>query len=90
MIEYDWLYVNSILTNRRITDRIREFNAFTDIEFNPEKSKNCQAHSVAMAVGVLRAGIDQTIPIDRETFLDKFRDYYNSQAYSIIVGWGQK
>lgn len=87
---YDWLYINSILTNRRITDAIREFNAFTDIEFNPEKSKNCQAHSVAMAVWALRTGIDEPIPMNRETFMGKFGDYYNSQAYSIIEGWGQK
>lgn len=85
---YDWLYLNSILVNGRVTDGICEFNAFTDIEFNPQKSKNCQAHSVALAVWMLRTGMDETLPIEPATFLRKFGEYYDSQSYSIISEWG--
>lgn len=86
---YDWLYLNSIIPNRYITDGIRDYNAFTDIEFNPEKSKNCQAHSVAMAVWALRTGTAASIPMNRDAFLERFGEYYNSKAYSIIAGWGK-
>lgn len=87
---YDWLYVNAILTNRRIANDIREFSAFTDIEFNPKKSKNCQAHAVAMAVWALRGGLSHTIPTSKEEFLTTFGPYYESSGYSAILGWGER
>lgn len=45
---YDWLYVNALYPHRDWLQRIRVFFGFTDIEFNPEKSLNCQARSCAL------------------------------------------
>jgi hypothetical protein len=45
---YDWLYLNALLQNKNISDQILNYDAFTDIEFNPKKSYNCQAYSAAL------------------------------------------
>nr|WP_197684215.1 hypothetical protein [Vaginimicrobium propionicum] len=34
-----------------------QFDAFTDIEYNPKKSVNCQARSVAKVVGLWRRNL---------------------------------
>jgi hypothetical protein len=50
---YDWLYVNAVFPHRKwLTTRLRRFNGFTDIEFNPERSINCQARSCALFVAL--------------------------------------
>ena len=48
---YDWLYINILLNNQYFLDnqdKLNEFDIFTDIEFNPEKSFNSQAHALAL------------------------------------------
>jgi len=40
---YDWVYVNAIFEHREwLRSRLPKYAAFTDIEFNPERSINCQ------------------------------------------------
>ena len=45
---YDWIYINALMKNREISEKVLEVDCFTDIEFNPEKSINCQARSAAL------------------------------------------
>lgn len=45
---YDWLYLQAIYINRNDLLGLDYFAAFSDIEFNPYKSINCQARSVAL------------------------------------------
>jgi hypothetical protein len=45
---YDWLYLGAIFPHRDWLSRLEKFVGFTDIEFNPERSINCQARSVAL------------------------------------------
>lgn len=45
---YDWLYINALLKNPTLAREVTDRDGFTDIEFNPEKSINCQARSVAL------------------------------------------
>ena len=54
---YDWLYINALLQNKDLIDELLEYTTFTDIEFNPEKSINCQAKSVALFVGLIKDNI---------------------------------
>lgn len=54
---YDWLYINALSLHKDLNEKIVEFDAFTDIEFNPEKSINCQAKSVAIYVSLYRSGL---------------------------------
>ncbi|MCQ0987186.1 DarT1-associated NADAR antitoxin family protein [Jiella marina] len=55
---YDWLYLNAIFPHRdwlknRVDGEMR-YDGFTDIEFNPTKSVNCQAKSCALFVSLMR------------------------------------
>lgn len=54
---YCWLYANAAVQNIELLEQAREFDAFTDIEFNPARQVNCQAKALAIAVGLLRAGM---------------------------------
>jgi hypothetical protein len=45
---YDWLYINALLKNEELVRLVTDVDGFTDIEFNPEKSINCQARSAAL------------------------------------------
>jgi hypothetical protein len=51
---YDWLYVNAIYPHREWLERLFAYAGFTDIEFNPSKSINCQARSCALFVSLMR------------------------------------
>jgi hypothetical protein len=53
---YDWLYVNALYPYRDWLERLDQFAGFTDIEFNPERSLNCQARSCALFVALQRRG----------------------------------
>lgn len=54
---YDWLYINALLKNEQLADEAGEYDYFTDIEFNPEKSVNCQARSAALYLSLSRRGL---------------------------------
>ena len=49
---YDWLYIQALLENPYFADQLLQYDAFTDIEFNPQKSINCQAHAAALYVAL--------------------------------------
>lgn len=51
---YDWLYISAIAPHREYLQRLEQYAGFTDIEFNPEKSINCQARSCAIFVSLVR------------------------------------
>jgi len=54
---YDWLYINALQQNKLLAEEAINFSAFTDIEFNPKKSINCQAYSLAFYVSMVHVGI---------------------------------
>jgi len=54
---YDWLYVNALHFNDELAKEVMEYDSFTDIEFNPQKSINCQARSVALFVALKKQGL---------------------------------
>lgn len=71
---YDWLYLNSL---RELADQddeinrvLRRFDAFTDIEFNPDKSFNCQARSCALYVALEEGGDLARALTDPVTFIE--------------------
>jgi hypothetical protein len=52
---YDWLYITALYEYRDWLRRhIFKYAGFTDIEFNPERSINCQARSCALLVTLLK------------------------------------
>jgi hypothetical protein len=54
---YDWLYLRALESNPTLAEFLTRFGAFTDIEFNPEKSINCQARSAALYVALQHRGL---------------------------------
>jgi hypothetical protein len=51
---YDWLYIEAVRNKEDLLNELKEYDAFTDIEFNHHKSLNCQARSAAVVVSLLR------------------------------------
>lgn len=68
---YNWIYINALYTHKEYLDALNKYEAFTDIEFNPNKSINCQARSVAIAVGLKKAGILDKCISDEKVFLSE-------------------
>ena len=54
---YNWLYVNALLEHPDLAQELLDYDAFTDIEFNPDKSRNCQAEAAAVFVALARRGL---------------------------------
>ena len=76
---YDWLYINAV--NQKLNndteflfENISGYSAFTDIEFNPKKSLNCQARSCAVFVSLVRKNLLSIALESRESFLDILSD----------------
>lgn len=69
---YDWLYVNALGQeyNKDLARQIVEYDAFTDIEFNPQKSVNCQARAVALFVSLYRRELLQRVLDDPQYYVD--------------------
>jgi len=71
---YDWLYINSLKQNPRLADALINYNCFTDIEFNPKRSINCQAYSAALYVYLQKQGELENATETQESFLYFLRD----------------
>lgn len=69
---YDWLYIKALTQNPAYSQKMMEFDAFTDIEFNPEKSFNCQARSAAIYVSLRIQGLLDEVISDPETYISFF------------------
>ncbi len=57
---YSWLYFIALNQNKSLTKDILEYQAFTDIEFNPQKSLNCQAYSAALYSAMIKNELLET------------------------------
>lgn len=79
---YDYIYINALLQDRDFSDNLLEYDAFTDIEFNPEKSINCQAYSAALYVSLLENNFLQDVRNDKEAFLDLAKKEYDRRKLS--------
>lgn len=67
---YNWLYINTLNLYDELVEQLTNYNAFTDIAFNPEKSINCQAEAAAIYVSLHKQGLLQEALKDKDTFLD--------------------
>ena len=51
---YNWLYISALREHPDLAAELLEYDAFTDIEFNPDRSRNCQAEAAAVFVSLNR------------------------------------
>ena len=66
---YNWLYINALNSNEELAEAIMNFDAFTDIEFNPQKSLNCQAEAVALFVSLKKNNLLQKVLKNKDDFM---------------------
>ena len=77
---YDWLYVNALVQNIELAREATIYKGFTDIEFNPSKSLNCQARSAAIFVSLIANNCLDLALESPESFLNVTKNYYNNRA----------
>jgi hypothetical protein len=79
---YDWLYLSAVRAAVQDApdglDELLACDAFSDIEFNPDKSINCQARSCALLVSLHRMG--ETAVVDDP---DRFIQLLTSYGYGV-------
>lgn len=66
---YNWLYLNALQAHPELAEPLMQYDAFTDIAFNPEKSLNCQAEAAAIYVSLRRRGLLEDALKSQEDFL---------------------
>lgn len=66
---YDWLYINALKKQPHLASQLLDYSAFTDIEFNPERSINCQAYSIALFASLQRRGLLDEAAASKARFL---------------------
>lgn len=80
-IFYDWLYLNALRQCPALLYQANECDAFTDIEFNPSRSINCQAYALALACSLMRRGIFEEATASIQFFLHCVRSSTISNAH---------
>lgn len=53
---YNFLWISALRQHDDLAEAVAAYDAFTDIEFNPQRSINCQAIAAAMYVGLAWSG----------------------------------
>ena len=66
---YNWLYIKSLHKNQFLANQIINYDTFTDIEFNPNKSKNCQAEACSIYVYLYKSNLLDFALSSKENFL---------------------
>ncbi len=77
---YDWLYINALRCQPALSGQLSGFDAFTDIEFNPKKSINCQAYSVALYRALMARGLLDALLSSPADFVDTITRYQASNS----------
>lgn len=61
---YNWLYIQALMEHPGLMRQMKDFDSFTDVEFNPAKGSNNQARACAIYTSLAKAGL-----------LEKTRDF---------------
>lgn len=72
---YDWLYITAIFPHREWLSRLNRYAAFTDIEFNPRHSINCQARSCALFLTLKSRNLLEGAVVSPSNFIDTLSQY---------------
>ena len=49
---YEWIYLHALQEHPELAKHLPDYRGFTDIEFNPKRSINCQARAAALYVAL--------------------------------------
>lgn len=70
---YDYIYIQALAQHEELWDTLVSFDHFTDIEFNQQKSLNCQARTVALFVALCKNDKIQDSLEDPELFKTSYQ-----------------
>lgn len=80
---YDWLYLSALNQNKNLALHLLKFDGFTDIEFNPAKSINCQARAAALYVSLVKRDMLVKTLSSQDEFLSSLASHYGVENYSV-------
>lgn len=84
---YDWLYINALKQHPELHEEVIQYQAFTDISFNPKKSVHCAAYSLAMFVALHKRDLLEGVE-DPGTFYDVVTGFELSNTEHLLEeGW---
>lgn len=84
---YDWLYLRALVQlDDDSTEQLSKYDGFTDIEFNPKKSINCQAKACALYVSLTKRGWDFGLLDDPDHYLQELRGLSRPDQPSFFDG----
>ncbi len=87
---YDWLYARALAPYEdELSASLEKFSGFSDIEFNPRKSINCQARSCALFVALHRKKLLENAISFPEQFIQTVSTDSFAQPYSDDVRQGR-
>lgn len=78
---YNWLYVNALNMNSELSKEILKYDIFTDIEFNPKKSINCQAEAAAIYVSLVKQNKIKFSLESKENFKESVYTLFENQEF---------
>lgn len=84
---YDWLYVNALKQHPELHDAVMQYQAFTDISFNPKKAIHSTAYALAMFVALNKRDLLDNIE-DPAVFLNLYQAFKVSNTQDLLEdGW---
>lgn len=86
---YDWLYLRALAPHRVYLKKLETFAGFSDVEFNPERSVNCQGRSCALFVSLLRKDLLDYALESPEQFIETVAPDSFTQSFSHNVPQGR-
>jgi hypothetical protein len=72
---YDWLYISFLKNYRDWAPKLYAYDGFTDVEFNPHRSINCQARSCALFLSLMRRGLLDKAVTSPQVFISLLKDF---------------
>ncbi len=81
---YDWLYINALYQNSDLISQILKYNGFSDIEFNPKKSLNCQARGAAIFITLYNKNLIEHVILDKNVYLDLIKKKFEQSKLDVF------
>lgn len=82
---YDWLYINILYNNKEFLEKLSLYRGFTDIEFNPQKSINCQAYSAALLLSLIKNNLVEVALNSVDSFKFVLKKEYEEKDKDVAV-----
>ena len=67
---YDWLYLKALQRHQGYLEKLFVYKGFTDIEFNPKRSINCQARTCALLVSWMKLNCLDSALSSQDSFIN--------------------